>query len=662
MSQFNPPPSAADAPPDDPQPRPLWPGAGDSPTPAADPQSAGGAPSTADEPRIPRQAGSPDQVDDAGSAPQTLPPRNAFGLQSLPAFGVPGSGSGQGYQPPTPGFGPAGSATPGYGSAQTPAGYGSAPQTSVGYGAGSQPPGYGSAGQPPGYGSGGQPPGYGSGGQPPGYGSGGQAPGYGSAGQAPGYGSGTAPFPGGYAPAVPGGYPSPGYGPPPFGGYPGYVQPVPPTVPKKSKAPLVILIVVLVLALLCGVGGLAAVLTKGSGSGSGANAHPSSAVQSRPALEQLIQRRVKAVLAHDEKAFLADVDPNRPNFVQREKDEFATLVALDLSSLQMSVFRIDQYPISNPDPAMEKSFDTGLSTLSVSVKYAVKGVDAEPVAAPWIPVVGHRDGHWLIADDMVSGSKSLPQGVGGLPWQAGASVVKRSDHIVAVVSKDDERLAPQLMQYAEAGVTNALNFLPTGWPGKVLVIAVSDTDVISSYFRDNMEQLGSVAAVAVQGFSEVYPWSNSEEYVTSRVLFNPDSLATDTEQLKMTLTHEFIHVATGPFTTERTPLWLVEGIAEYVAYDTGKVPTANIKYWLNHYGYPTGVPGDSNFYADGYVSYLHSALACRYVASKYGKAKLLALYHYFENSSSESTGIQSVLGVSSSAFDSGYVSYVKAIK
>jgi hypothetical protein len=193
------------------------------------------------------------------------------------------------------------------------------------------------------------------------------------------------------------------------------------------------------------------------------------------------------------------------------------------------------------------------------------------------------------------------------------------------------------------------------------VIAVSDSDVIGAYFRDNMEQLGSVAAVAVPGLSEVYEWDHGAGYVTSRVLFNPDSLGGDTAQLKMTLTHEFIHVATGPVTSNNTPLWLVEGIAEYVAYDTGKVPTANIKFWLSHYGYPTSLPADDDFYSDGYVSYLHSALACRYIAGKYGKAKLLDLYRYYDSNGGAS-GVQSVLGVSESALTSAYINYVKSIK
>jgi hypothetical protein len=466
--------------------------------------------------------------------------------------------------------------------------------------------------------------------------------------------------PGSFPPAG-GGYPPPYAGGGSYAPFPyGQVLPAPP-VRRRSKGPLVALIVGLVLAVLCGVGVVAAVVSKGGGVGT-ANAQPSSAVQSRTAIEAMIQRRVKAVQAKDEKAFLADVDPNRPNFVEREKDEFATLVALDLSTLTMSVYRIDQYSISNPDPALENSFDTGLTAISVSVKYAVRGVDTAPVAAPWIPVVGKRDGKWLIADDMVTGAKNLPEGVGGLPWQAGKSVVERSEHIVAVVSKDDERIAPQLMQYAEAGVRNALSFLPSGWPGKVLVIAVSDSDVIGAYFRDNSERLGSVAAVAVQSFAEVYPWDTTPDYITSRVLFNPDSLGSNTEELKMTLTHEFIHVATGPYTTQRTPTWLVEGIAEYVAWDTGKLPGSDIHYWLNRYGFPTALPDDDGFYDGGYRNYLHSALACRYIASKYGKAKLLALYHYFEQHADQASGIQSILGVSEAQFTSAWISYTKTVK
>jgi hypothetical protein len=453
--------------------------------------------------------------------------------------------------------------------------------------------------------------------------------------------------------------PLPGYPPisyPPVG-YPGI--PAPPPRAGGRTALRVALAVSIAVALVCGLVDIGlAVAGRGSGvtfvGGTG---------QVESEIQQLLDRRAAAVTKHDEKAYLADVDSSRPNFVQHEKDEFANLQALDLSAFTLTVTAVGKYPSGDVDPALNASFDHGLTSVAVTVRYSVRGLDDTPVAAPWIPYVGQKDGHWVLADELTKGDK-LPEGTGGLPWQTGPVVVKRSAHVVAVISKDDEGIAPQLLDFAETGVTNALHFLPTGWPGKVLVTAVSDRDVIASYFQDNMEMLGSVAAVAVQAFSEVYEWrvGTGAKYVTSRVLFNPESLGSDPAQLQMTLTHEFVHVATGPITAGSTPTWLVEGIAEYVAEDTGKVADKDLHAQLVHYGYPNQLPGDDDFYKVGYPNYLYSALACRYIATTYGKAKLLAFYTAFRTIHDEGQAAQSTLGVDDDQLTAGWLSFLHGLK
>jgi hypothetical protein len=459
-------------------------------------------------------------------------------------------------------------------------------------------------------------------------------------------------LPVGYPPV---GIPPPGY--PPVG-YPGPFGP-PPARGGQSTALRVALAVAVAVALLCGLvdTGLAVLRQAPTATFVGGT------TQLRSAIQELLNRRAAAVNQHDEKAYLADVDTSRPTFVQHEKDEFVNIQALDLSAFTLSVTEVGKYPAGDVDPALNASFDNGLTSVAVTVKYAVRGLDESPVAAPWIPYVGQKNGRWVIADELTQGDK-LPEGTGGLPWQTGPVVVKRSAHVVAVISRDDERIAPQLLDFAETGVSNALDFLPTGWPGKVLVTAVSDPQVIASYFRDDMEMLGNTAAVTVQAFAEVYEWrgSGSAHYVTSRVLFNPESLGGDPDELQMTLTHEFVHVATGPITYAATPTWLVEGIAEYVALDTGKVSNKELHAELEHYGYPTRLPDDDDFYQVGLPDYLYSALACRYIASTYGKDKLLAFYTAFAHTSHEDEAVRSTLGISDAQLTSGWLSFLHGLK
>jgi hypothetical protein len=138
-------------------------------------------------------------------------------------------------------------------------------------------------------------------------------------------------------------------------------------------------------------------------------------------------------------------------------------------------------------------------------------------------------------------------------------------------------------------------------------------------------------------------------------LFNPTEIGRGDSTLQHTLTHEFTHAAMGPLTTGYTPLWLVEGFAEYVAYGSETVNATAVGQELRRVA-PTGLPADNTFY-DSADNYLVGWQACRYTAEKYGQAKLIALYSYYHDQSGD--GISSVLGVSDTQFTSDFLSYVK---
>src|SRR6266508_611579 len=159
-----------------------------------------------------------------------------------------------------------------------------------------------------------------------------------------------------------------------------------------------------------------------------------------------------------------------------------------------------------------------------------------------------------------------PAGRTRSPWEARPVVVKRTAHVVAVISKEDEEIAPHLLDLAERGMVNAAKVRPDGWPGKVLVTAVSDQKVFESYFAGSRDKLAQVEAVTVPRYNEVPEWDRSARFTLSRVVFNPETLGRGDEELQHTRTHEFAHLAFGPVTSDATPVWLIEGMAEYVAF------------------------------------------------------------------------------------------------
>jgi Peptidase MA superfamily len=448
--------------------------------------------------------------------------------------------------------------------------------------------------------------------------------------------------------------------------YPAQWYPLPPPVPppRPRRGPYLALAAIVALALLCGLGDGGLAVWRAHLRSQAGTAYFVGGEQARAAaLRAVLTRRTAAVMHHDQAAFLADVDQTDPGFVRRQRDEYQNLGALDLASFTLSAAGsgFGAYQVPAGQAVLARRYDGAVWAVAVTVRYAVRGLDGAPVAEPWVPLIAFAGGRWLVAGE--SDEETLPTGAGGLPWEARPVVVKRSAHVVAVVSADDQGIAPHLLSLAERGLTQVFKLRGTGWAGKVLVTAVADRDVFQSYFRDAPDRVRDVAAIAVPTYDSVREWDSAARFVTTRVVFNPETLGDGDDALVHDLAHEFTHAAMGPLTDPgATPLWLVEGIAEYVGYHTATVDDAAIGAVLRQAGTPGALPDDDGFY-DKADNYLWSWLACRLIAQRYGQDRLIALYGYFHTRASLSVdgGVRTVLGLSLTQFTSAWRAYLRKL-
>jgi hypothetical protein len=99
------------------------------------------------------------------------------------------------------------------------------------------------------------------------------------------------------------------------------------------------------------------------------------------------------------------------------------------------------------------------------------------------------------------------------------------------------------------------------------------------------------------------------------------------------LEHEITHLATRGFTGPRTPIWLVEGLADWVAYRDSGLPAQQVADQL-HAALGTGhwpgrLPGTADFKGESprlALAYEEAWSACRLIAERAGPAGLLGLY------------------------------------
>jgi hypothetical protein len=380
------------------------------------------------------------------------------------------------------------------------------------------------------------------------------------------------------------------------------------------------------------------------------------------ALTALLTRRASAVLKHDERAFLADVDQADPKFAAHQRDEYQNLLALGLSTFTMTLDAPTRYRAGKQGTDLTRRYSGLVREVGVTVRYSISGLDRDPVAEPWVPVFGYSHGHWVLAAEAANaGDSTLPLGTGGLPWEALPITVVRSPHVVAVISKEDAAIAPHVLDLAERGLAGVAKVRSGGWAGKVLLTAVSDGKVFDAYFAATPDKLADIEAVAVPRYNYVPEWASRPTFVATRVVFNPSMLGRADSALLHTLTHEFTHAAMGPVTSGGTPLWLVEGFAEYVAYANEDVSVFFVRESLHRIATaPTALPEDGSFY-DSADNYLLGWLACRLIAQKYGPAKLLALYDFFAKDTGLDSGLRVVLGTDTGAYTSAWLAYLKQL-
>jgi hypothetical protein len=241
------------------------------------------------------------------------------------------------------------------------------------------------------------------------------------------------------------------------------------------------------------------------------------------------------------------------------------------------------------------------------------------VAAPWVPLIGLTDGKWVVASE--SDDPDLPLGAGGQPWEAGPLIMTKRGPMAVVTSAAHPEVATHLLPIAERAVTLVSKFRPTGWDHEVLMVAMDDRKVFDSYFR---RLPGEYAAAAMPFEATVPEWDTTGAYVTSRILVNPKYLTLSDDDLLAVLAHELTHTALGDVTTNYTPIWLLEGTANYVSKPVERLTDEQVRQRIRAAGIPDELP-DATFYTDK-GSYDVAWLACRMIAERYGPDRLLDLY------------------------------------
>ncbi|MFF0817007.1 hypothetical protein ACFYVR_17890 [Rhodococcus sp. NPDC003318] len=374
----------------------------------------------------------------------------------------------------------------------------------------------------------------------------------------------------------------------------------------------------------------------------------------RAGVQDLLDRWAAATRAGDQAALAALFDPAAmPEFLPSEIRRAANLGGVPLSDWGYEIGTGPETPV--PSDLAEQLQATDVWAPQVYLRYAIAGADQGSTRKPVSLVVARRGDTWTLVSD-----RPLPEydrRTWRGPWDFGPVVARsvRTGETASVVLGH-----PGQQQWIEAIATELATAVPTvsevwgdDWSRRAVVIVTADQDEFT-------EQVGGqhsgsdIAAVAVS--DAVTPGSGT--VTGQRIVFSPSAGERLTEaSRRAVLRHELTHVATRATTTDGSPMWMLEGFADYVGHrgsgeDVRSVaPTVSAA--VDLHGPPVRLPSDADFAAGGeraLAAYESAWSVAAFVADRFGEDRLRALYRELSTGPVDADvvdeRVRSVLGVS----------------
>ncbi len=385
------------------------------------------------------------------------------------------------------------------------------------------------------------------------------------------------------------------------------------------------------------------------------------------AVSAVLRRRSHAVIAHDRAAFLATIDPSGQAFRSGQETLFDNLAKMPLASWRET--------LADPHPAV--AADDGW-TARIRLAYRLRGFDAsDGVYTEYLTFERRPGAGWVISGDGAAhGLRDDPQ-----IWDGAPITVVRGRRSL-VIGEDALGVpdgtggaggsrAAELRDIArrlDAGVTTVSGVVGNRWSRRVVALAPA-TEQEAEAMAGNVRNLGDIAALATVRGDDGGPRTG-----TDRVIITPGAFdRLNALGRHVVLTHELVHVAMGGARDGHTPMWLLEGLADYAGYkNTGVSTRAAARELANLIASgdaPSAPPDRADFGGSGdrlSAAYEEAWLACRMIAERYGERRLVRLYRTAEaeplpagDPRIQDRALRAVLGIDSARFTALWRAYVR---
>lgn len=369
---------------------------------------------------------------------------------------------------------------------------------------------------------------------------------------------------------------------------------------------------------------------------------PSSAASSAAA-QATLNAAAAAVLRGDHAAYQRLCSRQDPLFAAAADRLFTNLAALPLVGFDLRL-RPQHHDLT---AARRAVLGSEALTQAVAVRWQVVGDIGPAEHQLWLTFL--PSGTTMT----IAGTADGPDDHAAEPlWSRESIGVRRGRHttVIAATAQAD---APWLARgdAAVAAVRRRLRWgAAAGWNGDLVLEIPSSRQSFERTLGVAPDSYAALAAAA---------WPEGPDAATAavRIVINPAQAATlDDEGLAVLLTHETVHVATRS-AASAAPSWLVEGFADYVAYDahprTAPAAAAGLLTQVRDHGAPAALPTDPQFSptaADLPLAYAQAWWACRLLAQSHSASALNRFYRAVSDGTEVDSALRSSFGETTAQF------------
>ena len=339
----------------------------------------------------------------------------------------------------------------------------------------------------------------------------------------------------------------------------------------------------------------------------------------------MLTTRADAVLAGDERVFMATIDPAAKAFRRRQKRLFRGLQSLDLSSYRLQA-EWDRYgDLARPSDRKRHRGAADVKLPVTEEHYALERSGGEPAVEDLYYTYVQRGEDWFVASDTDLDDVGI-QSARRL-WDAGPLTVRAAGRLLFLSHQGAPPVPEALVRTSRRSLAKVIDSWPAPWNRQVVIGIPSSSDELARILQVTYG-LDDFVAFAT---SSVDP--RELTFSGERIYLNPPETAGRTEAaLEIVQTHELQHVASRATSSLLMPIFVEEGLAELTARSGDPRSLDFLKAGLRSGEIDASLPQDYEFAAgegrEIFAAYQKSLSAVSYLVHRWGMRRFVRFYRH----------------------------------